>query len=56
MQYQKITKVSESQTKLKTSMLRSSLCDYNDVYIIVSRAIAATALAAREGITIYKSI
>ena len=28
-----------SQTKFKTSMLRSSLCDYKDSYILVSATI-----------------
>ena len=28
-----------SQTKFKTSMLRSSLCDYSDAYIAVKRTI-----------------
>ena len=28
-----------SQIKFKTSMLRSSLCDYSDVYILVNRTI-----------------
>ena len=31
-----------SQIKLKTSMLKSSLCDYSDAYILVSRTITAT--------------
>ena len=31
-----------SQIKFKTSMLKSSLCDYNDVYILVSRTITVT--------------
>ena len=30
------------QIKLKTSMLRSSLCDYSDAYILVSETIAIT--------------
>ena len=28
---------SNSQIKFKTSMLRSSLCDYSDVYIVAAR-------------------
>ena len=28
-----------SQVKFKTSMLRSSICDYNDAYILVSATI-----------------
>ena len=34
-----------SQIKFKTSMLKSSLCDYSDAYILVTRTIAIT----REG-------
>ena len=30
---------SNSQIKFKTSMLKSSLCDYSDTYILVSRTI-----------------
>ena len=30
----------------KTSMLRSSLCDYSDAYLLISGAITVTALAA----------
>ena len=33
------------QIKFKTSMLRSSLCDYSDAYILVKRTISITALA-----------
>ena len=32
-----------SQIKFKTSMLRTSLCDYNDAYILVNGIIAITA-------------
>ena len=35
-----------SQIKLKTSMLRSSLCDYNGTYILVSGTITVAALGA----------
>ena len=38
-----------SQIKLRTSMLRSNLCDYSDAYILVSGAITVTALAAGGG-------
>ena len=31
-----------SQIKLKTSMLKSSLCDYSDTYILVRRSITIT--------------
>ena len=31
-----------SQIKLKTSMLRSSLCDYSDAYILVKGTIIVT--------------
>ena len=40
-----------SGIKFKTSMLRSILCDYSDAYILVSRAITVTALAASGGNT-----
>ena len=35
-----------SKFKFKTSMLKSSLCDYNDAYILVSGTITVAALAA----------
>ena len=35
-----------SQIKSKTSMLRLSLCDYSDAYILVSGTITVAALAA----------
>ena len=35
-----------SQTKLKTTMLKSSLCDYIDAYILVKRTITITAAGA----------
>ena len=35
-----------SQIKFKTSMLRSNLCDYSDVYILVSATIAVPNTAA----------
>ena len=35
-----------SQIKFKTSMLRSSLCDYSDSYILVSGTITVAPLAA----------
>ena len=38
-----------SQVKFKSSMLRSCLCDYSDAYILVSRTITVTELAASEG-------
>ena len=38
-----------SQIKFKTSMLRSSLCDYSDAYILVSGTIIVEALAAGRG-------
>ena len=31
-----------SEIKFKTSMLRTGLCDYNDVYILVSETITIT--------------
>ena len=38
----------KSQIEFKNSMLSSSLCDYNDAYILVSGSITVTALAGRE--------
>ena len=35
-----------SQIKFKTSMLRLSLCDYSDEYILVSGTVTVAALAA----------
>ena len=35
-----------SQSKFKTSMLKSRLCHYSDAYILVSQTITVTALAA----------
>ena len=35
-----------SQIKLKTSMLKSSLCDYSDAYILFSGTISAQNTAA----------
>ena len=43
-----------SQIKFKNCMLRSSLCDYSDAYILLSGTITVAALAADIGITIYK--
>ena len=44
MEYQKITNLLNSESnqpsKFKTSMLRSSLCDYSDAYILVKGNIA----------------
>ena len=37
------------QTKFKTSMLRSSLCDYSDAYILVKENITVSNTAA-EGV------
>ena len=42
------------QIKFKNWMLRSSLCDYSDAYILLSGTITVAALAADIGITIYK--
>ena len=36
----------DNQIKFKTSMLRSSLCDYSDAYKLVSKTITVAALAA----------
>ena len=38
-----------SQIKYKTSMLRSSLCDYSDAYMLVSGTTTVAALAAGGG-------
>ena len=38
-----------SQIKLKNSMLKSSLCDYSDVYMLVSGTITVAALAEGGG-------
>ena len=35
--------------KFKTSLLRSSLCDYNDAYILVSGTITVTEIATGRG-------
>ena len=39
----------DSEIKFKTSMLRSSLCDYSDAYILVSGTITVAVLAAGGG-------
>ena len=39
-----------SQIKLKTSMLRSSLCDYSDAYMLVSGTIAITGAIADDAV------
>ena len=39
----------EDQIRFKISMLRSSLCDYSDAYILASGTIAVAALAAEGG-------
>ena len=38
-----------SQIKFTISMLRSSLCDYSDAYILVSETITVAALASGRG-------
>ena len=45
-----------SRIKFKTSMLRSSLCDFSDAYILVSRTITVAALAAGGGNNIIKVV
>ena len=37
-----------SQIKFKTSMLKSSLCDYSDAYILVNEAITITGTGADD--------
>ena len=39
---------SSNQTKFKTSKIRSSLCDYSNAYILVSRIIAITGAGADD--------
>ena len=39
------------QTKFRTTMLKSSLCDYSDAYIIVKRTIAVNNTAAADADT-----
>ena len=41
-----------NQTKLKKSMMKPSLCDYSDVYILVSETRTMAALGASGGITV----
>ena len=46
MEYQKIENLlddaSNQSSKFKTTMLKSSLCDYSDAYILVKRKITIT--------------
>ena len=44
----------DSQIKFKTLVLKSSLCDYSDVYILVSGSITVTVLATGGDNNIYK--
>ena len=44
-----------SQIKFKTSMLRSSLCNYNNAYILLSAIITVAATAANNRKTIIKN-
>ena len=37
-----------SQIRFKTTMLRSSLCDYSDTYILVKRTITTTGTGANS--------
>ena len=39
-----------SQVKFKISMLRSSLCDYSDAYILMSGTITVADIAAGRGV------
>ena len=46
-----------SQIKLKTSMLKSSLCDYSDAYILIKRIITvAQVLAPAEPDKVGKEV
>ena len=47
--YSRETYYTNSQIKFKTSILRSSLCDYSDAYILVSGTIAVAELAGAWG-------
>ena len=38
-----------SQIKIKTSMLKSGICDYSDAFILVSRTITVAELATGRG-------
>ena len=38
-----------SQIKIKTSMLKSSICDYSDAFILASRTITVAELATGGG-------
>ena len=40
-----------SQIKFKTIMLKSSLCDYSDAYILVKRTIVVKGTIAAQGAT-----
>ena len=37
-----------TQIKFKTSMLKSSLCDYNDAYILINETIRVTGAEADD--------
>ena len=41
----------DNQIKFKTSMIKSSLCDYSDAHILVSGTITVAALAVGRGNT-----
>ena len=48
-----------SQIKIKTSVLKLILCDYTDAYILVSETITVSALAAgrgNNGIEVFKIV
>ena len=49
------TYIINSQIKFKTSMLRSSLCNYNNAYILLSAIITVAATAANNRKTIIKN-
>ena len=42
-------KINNLLTRFKTPMLRSNLCDYSDVYILVKGTITVTAPGANNG-------
>ena len=43
-----MNRVEINQSRFKTSMLRSSLCDYSDVYILAKGTITVENKAARK--------
>ena len=46
----------DGQIKFKTSMLKSSLCDYSDAYILASRTITVAPLTGNNPNNIDKKV